>query len=63
MTRSLRRIVMVGALLGVIFGSAAALAQKQGGILRVHALDLPAEPVDARGSRCGPGARDDGIVQ
>ena len=41
MTRSLRRIVMVGALLGVIFGSAAALAQKQGGILRVHALDSP----------------------
>ena len=27
MTRSPRRIVMVGALLGVIFGSAAALAQ------------------------------------
>src|SRR6516162_11623823 len=24
---------------------------------------LPAEPVDARGSRWGPGARDDGIVQ
>src|SRR6516162_9263562 len=24
---------------------------------------LPAEPVDARGSRCGPGARDHGIVQ
>ena len=42
MTRSPRRIVMVGALLVVIFGSAAAaLAQKQGGILRVHALDSP----------------------
>jgi peptide/nickel transport system substrate-binding protein len=32
---------MMGALLSVIFGSAAALAQKQGGILRVHALDSP----------------------
>jgi peptide/nickel transport system substrate-binding protein len=41
MTRSLGRFVMVGASLAVIFGSAAALAQKQGGILRVHALDSP----------------------
>ena len=41
MTRSPGRIVMVGALLSVIFGSPAALAQKQGGILRVHALDSP----------------------
>ena len=41
MTRSLGTFVMVGASLAVIFGSAAALAQKQGGILRVHALDSP----------------------
>jgi peptide/nickel transport system substrate-binding protein len=32
---------MVGALLSVIFGSPVALAQKQGGVLRVHALDSP----------------------
>src|SRR5215472_11971150 len=41
MTRSLGTLVMVGVSLAVIFGSAAALAQKQGGILRVHALDSP----------------------
>src|SRR6516162_10359923 len=41
MTRSLGTFVMVGASLAVIFGSAAALAQKQGGTLRVHALDSP----------------------
>src|SRR5262244_4109093 len=41
MTRSLGTFVMVGASLAVIFSSAAALAQKQGGILRVHALDSP----------------------
>jgi ABC-type transport system substrate-binding protein len=41
MTRSLGRIAMVGVLLGVIFGSAAPLAQKQGRVLRVHALDSP----------------------
>src|SRR5215471_2895309 len=41
MTRSLGTFVMVGASLAVIFGSAAALAQEQGGILRVHALDSP----------------------
>ena len=32
--------MLVGALLGVIFGPAA-LAQEQGGILHVHALDSP----------------------
>ena len=41
MTGSLGRMVMVGALLSVIFGSPVALAQKQGGVLRVHALDSP----------------------
>ena len=40
MTRNLGRIVLVGSLLSVIFGPPA-LAQKQGGILRVHALDSP----------------------
>src|SRR5262247_4157205 len=41
MTRSLGTFVMVGASLAAIVSSAAALAQKHGGILRVHALDSP----------------------
>ena len=40
-----------------------AFAQKPGGILRVHALRLAAEPVDARGDRRRPGAGDDGGLQ
>ena len=41
MTRSLGRIVLVGALLSASFGSGPVSAQKPGGVLRVHALDSP----------------------
>jgi peptide/nickel transport system substrate-binding protein len=60
MARSLGRIAAVGAFLGAILGSGPVLAQKAGGMLRVHALDSPPsmamhEEVDAVPARATMG--------
>ena len=47
-----RMLAAAGALLTGLLATDLAFAQKSGGILRVHALELAAELIDARGSGC-----------
>ena len=50
MTSGLRGLTAAGAaLVAAMTAAGAAYAQKSGGVLRVHALELAAEPIDARG--------------